>query len=347
MFKHQIEGMMWCLAVGDALGIPFECKTYSEILKMRENAEEKLENPYRKCCGHPFIPDDFEPGMYTDDTQLSLAMFRALERYGHKLSDQVEFEKSLMPLIVEEHVKEFEKSIVGWGGTRDAIKRLQQKTHSYKDSGNVGAVGNGVIMKLAPLFLFYFRELKLDELTREEAIEKIENISNEWLNDQVTVITKMTHDTQSCIVTSCLMIRFGMLILLYGKEFINFKKEIFSNLLKYCKELEINDIAKSITTRIQTLIDNLDDLKDDLTLVNITNGGTFESVNSLMMVIGIVMSLQPNQKPFELIERAAYIGGDCDSNASMVGGLIGSVFGKQIIPDSYIKHLVFDFEICE
>jgi ADP-ribosylglycohydrolase len=93
--------------------------------------------------------------------------------------------------ITLEHVREYDRSLIGWGGTRTAIERLKLKTHNYTNSGNK-ATGNGVLMKLAPL-AFYFSK---NDFEYEEKI------------DIIVKVAKMTHDSPSAIVTAITMTLF-------------------------------------------------------------------------------------------------------------------------------------------
>jgi ADP-ribosylglycohydrolase len=96
--------------------------------------------------GHPYIPKDWPPGKWTDDTQLTLAMSRAL-RSAKTFN---------MDTMVREHIAEMKISAYGWGSaTRDSIRRLMDGTHTWKDSGSKTAKGNGVLMKIAPLALYW------------------------------------------------------------------------------------------------------------------------------------------------------------------------------------------------
>nr|CAG4718378.1 unnamed protein product [Naegleria fowleri] len=182
-------------------------------------------------------------------------------------------------------------------------------------------------------------------MNSEDGIRIIEKASEEWMDQQLHTITIMTHNTESCMITTCILVRFGLLVQLFGDQFVHHKMEIINNLIGYCKELEkkvlSNNEEHEISCRLQLLKENLEHLQDDTTLIQVSNEGTYESVNSLIMVIGVILSLNVSEsKPFKLVLRAGTIGGDCDSNAAMVGALIGTVFGKSVLPHSFITHLI-------
>lgn len=53
-----------------------------------------------------------------------------------------------------QHIREWQESVLGWGGTKTAIERLHTGAATWRTSGNP-ALGNGVLMKLAPLCLLH------------------------------------------------------------------------------------------------------------------------------------------------------------------------------------------------
>jgi ADP-ribosylglycohydrolase len=110
--EKRCLGLIFGCAVGDAKGIPVENKTKKEIEKYFETHSKK--ELYLKCEDHPFIGENFLPGCWTDDTQLTLAMCRSF----------ISSKKFDMNSIVKEHVFEHQRSLEGWGGTRNAIKRF-------------------------------------------------------------------------------------------------------------------------------------------------------------------------------------------------------------------------------
>jgi ADP-ribosylglycohydrolase len=71
----------------------------------------------------------------------------------------------------------------------------------------------------------------------------------------------------------------------------------------------------------------------DQQILDISNGATFFCVNSLTCVIGIWCGAIPSYE--NTVMRAATIGGDTDSNAAIVGSLLGGVYGIRSIPEPY------------
>eukprot|EP01080_Neovahlkampfia_damariscottae_P002463 gene2463-3173_t len=297
--EKRCLGLILGCAVGDAKGIPVENKTKQEIEEyFKTHSKKEL---YLKCEDHPFITDSFEPGSWTDDTQLTLAMCRSF----------IKSKCFNMDSIVEEHCFEYKRSLDGWGGTRNAIKRLVDKTHSYKDCGNF-AIGNGVLMKISPLAFYYSKQSDISWKEKQKSIE---------------ILSKMTHTTPVAIITACLLCYFEEEIF-RNPKILKSKKEMKELLKKtieksielefiYIKE-EKDDLAfQKSTTKLKLLLDNFENLNDEK-IIEISDGATYYCLNSMIAVIGLLCSCDCS---FKDIERSIYLGGDTDSNASMIGAI--------------------------
>jgi hypothetical protein len=90
-----------------------------------------------------------------------------------------------------------------------------------------------------------------------------------------------------------------------------------------------------LSTRIAMLLSCFDALTDS-TIVSIARGGTSNAVDSLSLVLGVLSAEAPS---FASIQRAVLLGGDTDSNASMVGGVVGFCCGRSAFPLEYISGL--------
>jgi ADP-ribosylglycohydrolase len=173
-------------AIGDAKGIAYETLTRQQIIDLQNKNEKTF---YTPVTNHPYIPDHWQIGRWTDDTQLSLAMMRAITKYLQSNED-------FMSNVVTEHIIEWKESVAGWGGTKNAIERLSNGTHTYLDSGNK-AEGNGVLMKLAPLAFYY-------------------SLCQNANDNEIETICRMTHNTSVALSTACIYVH--MCIDLFEKK---------------------------------------------------------------------------------------------------------------------------------
>ena len=298
-------------AIGDAKGIAYETLTKQQIVDIKNKNEKYL---YTPVTNHPFITIDWQMGRWTDDTQLTLAMMRAITKY-------LQTKEDFMSKIVNEHIIEWKESVHGWGGTKNAIERLSNGTHTYHNSGNK-AEGNGVLMKLTPLAFYY---------------SLCKNVND----DEIETICRMTHDTPVALLTACVYIH--MCIYLFTKENLNskdFLNYIYQLSIKYETKYKLIEDKYLVSLRIKRYLDvnSNSDINEEL-ILDVSNGGTFYCVDSLIMIIGLIACLPTCKPNFDTLIQATEIGGDTDSNAAMIGSIIGGMKGVKSLEQEHINQV--------
>lgn len=155
--QSRFRGCLLGLAVGDALGAPVE------FLQALEDIAEKYP---------PYGVRDFEPwqhpaGTYTDDTQMSLAVARALIEAGDGGLDE------LMSVMAREFVQ--------WSTSDDndrapgctcmtGCRRLASGT-DWREAGVAASKGCGSAMRTAPIGLHYWQdEQRVIEVARASSL---------------------------------------------------------------------------------------------------------------------------------------------------------------------------------
>ena len=138
----RYRGCLLGLAVGDALGTTLEFSrpgTFTPIDDL--------------IGGGPF---HLRPGQWTDDTSMALCLATSLiERGGFDPSDQL-----------ERYVRWWREGYLSSTGTcfdigntvRSALTRFRQTREPYPSSTDLHTAGNGSIMRLAPVVLYYARQ---------------------------------------------------------------------------------------------------------------------------------------------------------------------------------------------
>jgi len=324
--EDKVIGMILGTAIGDAKGIPYENKSYERIRELGT-----INEIYSKCKNHLYIPDGFPPGKWTDDTQLSLAMMNSIISTGG----------IQLTAIAEEHVKAYQETTDGWGGTRDAVHRLLMKTHTCLHSGNEKATGNGVVMKMAPVAFYYSRQRDYPQQKKNQEIEWITRMSH---NNSLSVVAALFHVTMLEIIFRGAP---GDL------DTVPQRKKFLKDAIACAHQCE-NQLAdkeewkdKLLSYRLNQLLKCLEGGDGEITttdLIEISNGGTFFVNDSLTMVYGILVHRKPC---FESILEAAFIGGDTDSNAAMIGAIVGGLKGRHILPQKYLDPLYKCHQIIE
>ena len=309
-------GLALGTAVGDAKGIAYENLTRQQVINLQHNRaidNTEKHTVYARVSGlNPYIPTDWPQGRWTDDTQLSLAMMRAVTKFLHG--------GDLMSHIVTEHIAEWQESVDGWGGTKTAIERLVHGTHTYADSGNP-ASGNGVLMKLAPLAFFYSLCGKADD-------------------DEIERICRMSHTSPVAMATACIFVHMYMHLFQQTVKPIDLLHYTLQLSLQYEAKHRLSEQNQLLSERIKHYLAAWSSgAMNEGVLIDVSNGGTFYCVDSLAMVIGLLISSPEERPDFETLVRAAEIGGDTDSNAAMIGALIGGTQGEKAIDKKHIADL--------
>ena len=146
---ERYKGSLLGLAAGDALGTTLEFRSPGSFEPLKD-----------MIGGGPFR---LKPGQWTDDTSMALCLAESLiECRGFDLIDQL-----------ERYVRWYREGYLSSTGrcfdigntTRSALVRFEQSREAYCGSTDKWSAGNGSIMRLAPVPLFYARNPK-------EAIEK-------------------------------------------------------------------------------------------------------------------------------------------------------------------------------
>jgi len=321
----QCIGIMLGIGIGDAKGIPFENKTYQEIRELIEKNDPKVTSIYSATTDNAYMKDYIHPpGRWTDDTQLSVAVAKSIIETG-----SVNIES-----IAAEHINAYNETTIGWGGTRDAVRRLVDKTHSYLNCGNAHAIGNGVLMKLAPLAFFYCKQ-KYDTKRKFEEIE---------------LLARMTHNNTEGVIAAIfhtLMLEHIFSLNSNSLDSFQSRRDLIYLASQTAKQLEDqfykqdNDLYKVedlLSTRMNSLLSVMDKSNNitDEDLIEISKGGTFYCINCLTMVYGLIAQQSPS---FQSVLKAVFIGGDTDSNASMVGAIVGGLRGPLEFPKEYVDNL--------
>jgi ADP-ribosylglycohydrolase len=137
--EHRYRGSLLGLAAGDALGTTLEFKPPGEFAPIQD-----------MVGGGPF---GLEPGQWTDDTSMALCLAESLvERRGFDASDQM-----------RRYVRWYREGYLSSTGhcfdigntIGQALERFERTGDPFSGSTHPGSAGNGCIMRLAPVPMFY------------------------------------------------------------------------------------------------------------------------------------------------------------------------------------------------
>lgn len=299
MFK--IATLVGC-AVGDALGNPFEMKmaNYQPLQEWDGQFKE----------GGTFWHG--QPGQYTDDTLMSIALATSLVEYnGFNLRD-----------VGAKYLAWMESGNTrGIGGTTaKALTRLklgysiEEAGVSHNENGTP-ASGNGTAMRASPIGLFYRNDLeKLIEVAMADA-----------------AITHNSHEP-----------KMGSVAVALGAALAAKKdNNLFlpHHILEEVHEVMAPSIVKDKLALAIAHIKNDSDPKQALAAIG-AGGYVPETVGAAFYCFAT------GQDFTEVVVMAVKAGGDTDTTAAVAGALAGTYYGLEGIPDSY-KDKVENFELLQ
>lgn len=312
--KDRVIGMFLGIAIGDALYMPVETWTPEQI----RNKHGRLAT-YVRPDGHKWF-DGREAGTWTDDTQLTLVVAESL----------IEQKKIDLDSLAKRHVESWQKEgNLGFGKTTNqAIQKLANGIHwleSGKNNKPKSGVGNGVAMKVSPIGALRASPFWLDQWVEWKS---------KFINN-IIGLTLMTHYKRIAI-DSALAHVFAVNLCLSG----NFSVKKFLGDISYWSDFVI-------FTEIPPLKDNLLGRFDILSkielksltieeIIKIFDGGTSYVYNSLPFSYAFFLR---NPYSIETLYDVGNAGGDTDTNASIVGGLLGALNGASIFPQHLIEGL--------
>ncbi len=291
-------------AIGDALFMPFETWTREEI------ANHGPISDYITPDGHKWF-NGRDAGTWTDDTQLSLVVAESLIAKGRIDMDD----------MAKRHADSMrEEGDLGFGGsTRDAIKRIAEGTHwseSGKTTNPKRGGGNGVAMKIAPIAAY------------------IATLNENRFND-VANFTTMTHDSPIAIesaVAQVLAIKYCLNHDKYDFSVNDFIQE-FKNNLEYTYRTGHTNVLLEHLLMFRHL--PLEKMSDE-DFIKMFNGGGCYVGDSLPFSYAFFLK---DPTSIGSLYAVGHAGGDTDTNASMVGGLLGALNGTSIFNDHLIQGL--------
>ncbi|MCX8051210.1 MAG: ADP-ribosylglycohydrolase family protein [Chlorobi bacterium] len=170
--RDRYRGCLCGLAVGDALGA-------TNMSQSRWTLE-----PIDDMVGGGVF--DLQPGQWTDDTSMALCLAASLvELDGFDARDQMErYWRWVETGYMSSTGYSFDKGRT----VMASLQRYRQTDDPYAGSSDPNTAGNGCIMRLAPIPLFYFPDL---EATEHYAVES----------------SRTTHGTRECLDACRLLAR--------------------------------------------------------------------------------------------------------------------------------------------
>lgn len=303
----RIKGCLVGLAVGDALGVHHEFKQRKDVVPITDYTEG---NPY-----------DIPIGYWTDDTSMALCMAQSLVEKSS--FDPMDIMKKFVKWQREGYMSSTDKCFDIGCTTRQALLLFEgtKGVYPYCGSENVMSAGNGSIMRLAPIPMFFHDDIN-------SAIEF------------AGFSSMITHRYVEC-VDGCKFLSEILWKLINGYDQLNVSPD---SILVHIDNLGsvFFKTENKFCTNIQTIV----------------NGSLFHKTVDTIKGSGYVVdSLEASlycfckTKTFEdAVLMAVNLGDDADTTGAVTGQLAGAYYGYDAIPQHWkdkLRHHDMIVELAE
>lgn len=328
----KFQGCLLGGAIGDALGMPVETMTHEEIMALNggQGVIDFMAPVQQKFKEAAKLP----AGSTTDDTQLTLVVAKSLI-HSRGILDIYD--------CAQRHVEAWRENNVTWGGsTRDAIAEIAEGRRHPRTPPKVTpnrGLGNGVVMKIAPIGL-------LSHLNTFFGYPI--NLANECLR-----LGAITHgDPRASIAAFAVANAIHYLVtnsIIDANTTDNRHPKVW-NLLnntiyetKLIEETVLSVDPIKVSAHLK-LIDRPINLESSTNLRGAVGCG-FTAIETAAFAIGTFIRHPTDFK--EGVLEAVNAGGDTDTNAAVVGNLIGANLGIEGLPKEWLERCPVREELME
>ena len=309
MKSNKVTDALLGLAIGDAVGVPFE---FSSRDKMQAN-------PSTGMIGHGTYNQP--KGTWSDDSSLTFCLAESLIN-GYDLKDISEkFIKWVDKAYWTAHNEVFD---IGFT-TSIAISRLKDiieegnldELKRQKYYGDERDNGNGSLMRIIPL-LFYIKGKPIKE--QFEIVWEISALTHRHIRAAM-----------SCMIYLKLAEK-----LLEGKNKIDAYTEMRSEIIEFWNEIEFSEKERKHFNRL---------IQSDIreTKIDVLKSGGYV-IEVLESSIWFFLNKDTYE---ETILSIINLGHDTDTSAAIVGGLAGIYYGQRGIPESWVVSIARLDDIVE
>jgi len=289
MDNKKAKSLIFGLAIGDALGYPTEFMTLARI---------KTEFGPNGIVDFPK-----SPALFTDDTQMSIAIAEALVRAG----DDQDIE-AIMEAVKDEFIKwrhSPENNRAPGKTCLIGIANMERGVH-WSESGVARSKGCGSAMRVAHIGYFYQNEP-----------EKLKLVA------QASGICTHGHRTA---VAASIGAAYLVKLAIDGVE----PKNMISETLSFT-----TGISKEFDSAISKVSECLDWPDEEKALKYLGEGWVGEEA----VALALYCFLKHTGDYRTTVLRAANTNGDSDSIACIAGGISGAYLGIDAIPEKWIKNI--------
>lgn len=289
--QSRFRGALLGLACGDAVGTTVEFSPRGTFVPVTD-----------MVGGGPF---NLQAGQWTDDTSMALCLATSLvEKGGFDAHDQM---RRYLDWMQQGYLSSTGHCFDIGNTTAAALRRFQQSGEPFSGSTEPRAAGNGSIMRLAPVPMFYFPDL-----------EDVIYFSAES--------SRTTHGSVEC-VDACRLLG----TMLYGAFCGQSKEEILFG-EPFPVEFDIE-----LSAKIEAIAEGSYRTKSESEI-----SGSGYVVNSLEAALWCFWQTDTYR---DAVLLAVNLGDDADTTAAICGQIAGAFYGVEEIPGDWLDKLTLYEEI--
>jgi ADP-ribosyl-[dinitrogen reductase] hydrolase len=300
--NNKAVDLLLGVAVGDALGVPFEFSTRADMQR----------NPAKEMIG--FRVHNQPPGTWSDDSSLTFCLAEAII-YGYSLATTARlFVRWRNEAYWTAHNNVFD---IGMTTTR-AITRLEKILQNGDDAdlkhlryepGTEGENGNGSLMRILP-FLYYIKGKPITE-----------QFDSVWENAALT--HRHIRAAMSCMIYLCFAEH-----LVNGLDKLKAYEAMREKIMQLWSAIDFDKTERAHFARV------IDSPVVNLKSTDIRSGGyVIESLEASLF------SFLTTDTFKDAVLTAINFGHDTDTTGAITGGIAGIYYGQDSIPQFWIASL--------
>lgn len=294
----KITGTLLGTAVGDALGMPIEGLSHQNVRTYYKGIKEYRPDDQRS---------DLDAGQWTDDTQFTFAVARALTDAEH-VGD--------WPACAAEAYVALRPEARRWGGTtQSAVDRLADGT-PWQEAGNAERPTDGAAMRAAPLGIWWAAT----------------GHAREGARAAIQPVLSVTHRHPAALAAG-LGQAFAVQVAAQRTVETFDREGFWAELIDFVAwaENQLGADEDAVSTRLHQLAGHLDEFPLDLR--DLCGGVSVRADEAWPFAVAMFVRAP------HLIENtllsAINVGGDADTVGAMLGALLGALHGWTAFPDEW------------
>lgn len=291
--KNRFLGCLVGLAVGDAYGTTYEFKN---------RARMPIELPDDIIGGGPF---DMKPGEWTDDTSMALCLAESLVEKDWAPHDQMYRYTKWW----QEGYNSVKGECFDIGGATSRALSWYNMNEGKQYVQDTQAAGNGVLMRLAPIPLYYFNQNSCENTLNFSSFQSV-----------------MTHPSSQSI--ECSMLMGAMINKILSGERDKMKILNFDTLLDEKSKQTYNEIYEKYSCHENGRIESIKRVEyKDVSAEKISGDGycvyTFEAA---------LWAFLSTDNFKDGLKKVVALGDDTDTTGAVYGQIAGAYYGIENIP---------------